>query len=463
MKRFSEQLKKKAETIRLQAMERADLRERVISYMEYHPLPKEVSEAPVADAVSTEPYTAIRIDLMLLGRFLSAFAVLFLVIVPIVAERAVPGDVLYPIKVGFNEELRGTLTLSSYEKVEWETARLERRVAEARLLASEGKLTPEVEAEVAEAIKEHGEAAQKEIATIRETDNDQAVIAEIAFASALEVQSEVLESQLETGAETAPGTDGRSVAALASTVGEVHADALAQSSHEPVSYEKLLARIEAETTLAYEYLDSISDIASEEESEDIKRRLSDINTRIEAVIVGGDMEGVTALLTSILTDTRKLTSFMTNIDVRENVTVEELVPVVPTKSELTAIAKEDLDSLETLLVDINPRVEVLPDDLREKVELGLDQIKAGMASATSSLAAGEPQAAIDVLAEALILAGDLETMTVPYADVEVPVEITPDAATSTEEVIEDDNSTSTEDAVIKTDAETEETETTEEI
>ena len=39
MKRFSEQLHKKSESISLKMEEKNALRERLVSYMEYHPLP----------------------------------------------------------------------------------------------------------------------------------------------------------------------------------------------------------------------------------------------------------------------------------------------------------------------------------------------------------------------------------------------------------------------------------------
>ena len=59
---------------------------------------------------------------------------------------------LYLVKVHFNEEIRSTLALSPYEKVAWETKRIERRIAEARLLASEGNLTDELGAGVVDNI-----------------------------------------------------------------------------------------------------------------------------------------------------------------------------------------------------------------------------------------------------------------------------------------------------------------------
>ena len=46
------------------------------------------------------------------------------------AEGAVPGDALYPIKVSVNEEVRDLVAFSPEAKADWETRRLERRLAE---------------------------------------------------------------------------------------------------------------------------------------------------------------------------------------------------------------------------------------------------------------------------------------------------------------------------------------------
>src|SRR5690606_12611899 len=97
----------------------------------------------------------------------------------------------YPIKVRFNEELRGAMASSPYQKIEWETERLERRLAEAQLLADSGRLTANAEVEVANAIRQHTEAARASIDTIRQSDNDEATLAEITLSSALEVSAEV--------------------------------------------------------------------------------------------------------------------------------------------------------------------------------------------------------------------------------------------------------------------------------
>ena len=67
MKRFSEQLHKKSESVKLTVSERADLRERLVSYMEYHPLPAElrtkakVSHKKTIEQLQAEPFSVFSI------------------------------------------------------------------------------------------------------------------------------------------------------------------------------------------------------------------------------------------------------------------------------------------------------------------------------------------------------------------------------------------------------------------
>jgi len=173
MKRFSEQLNKQAKKVSLRTSERADLRERLVTYMEYHPLPasmqQKTAKEPVVSGIASQPFTAVPINWFYMRQAAVAFSVFMMIAVPVAAEYTKPGDVLYPVKIRFNEEVRSTLTLDPYEKIEWETERIERRIAEARLLAQEGELTDEREAEVVAAVKEHSGAAKAQIAALRET------------------------------------------------------------------------------------------------------------------------------------------------------------------------------------------------------------------------------------------------------------------------------------------------------
>ena len=124
MKKFAEQLKKRSEKLRLSVYERDELRERLLSYMEYHPLPQGV-QAMGGAANRNKKKASVFMNGWLVGRFAGVAAMMIFIVVPVMAEDALPGDTLYPIKVRFNEELRGALVSSPYQKVEWETERLE--------------------------------------------------------------------------------------------------------------------------------------------------------------------------------------------------------------------------------------------------------------------------------------------------------------------------------------------------
>lgn len=327
MKKFSEQLYKKSLSVKLQAAERRELRERVVSYMEYHPLPTAATNkmiaSPFAEKFVTIPFSYITRA--------GVFAALFmLVAVPVLAERAVPGDGLYAVKVRFNEELRSTLALSQYEKIEWETERLNRRIAEARLLASEGRLTEEVEAEVAAAVKNHTENAKREIEELRSEDEEEATLASIALTTTLEVQAASLK---EKNKETKESTDQQPTL-LAAAVEEV----AAQESAVPVGvpgYEKLMARVEANTTRIYELFETLNLGEDSEYYQDIQRRLSDINRTVEtaAGLREADEDEARLQLVDALQRTQKLIVFMTEIQASQEFTVEEFVPVVLTPEE----------------------------------------------------------------------------------------------------------------------------------
>ncbi len=379
MKRFSEQLRKKSQTIRLSAAEKRAMRERLMSYMEYHPLPAAVSKSKEGPTpvVETAPFRIISIPAHFLKLSFGVLAAFVLVVLPTLAEKSIPGDILYPVKVQVTEEIRSTLNLSSYEKVAWETERIERRLAEARLLAKEGRLTPEAEAGVVAAVKEHTAAAEKNIADLMETDAEGAGLAQMTFATVLDVQSAVLRSDRldEEDMLTAAATSGVQSAneKLVDVLEEGKMMAFGKGELAPVSFNRLMAQLELETTRLHELLRTISKNATVEERQAIKRRLEDIERKINEAAGrhGSEPEDATASLRSVWRDTQKLVSFMTDIDVRNSVSVESLVPVVLTFEERSKIAA---DQRALLLADVE-RIETglnimedIDDDTLEKIE-----------------------------------------------------------------------------------------------
>lgn len=113
--------------------------------------------------------------------------------VSVTAENAVPGDMLYPVKVKVNEEVRAQLSVSAEAKADWEVKRAERRFEEVEKLATDGRLTAEITAEIEERFNAHV-AAFDASATEVSTEGNIAGAAEArsGLETALRVHEEIL-------------------------------------------------------------------------------------------------------------------------------------------------------------------------------------------------------------------------------------------------------------------------------
>ncbi len=384
MKRFSEQFKKQASSIRLSAAEKDVLRDRLTAYMAYHPI---TTPAPKATTLSrramfTEPFIEWAMPTRLYRQLVLGCFALVLIGVPALAERAVRGDVLYSMKVRVNEEVRASLTSGGYEKVAWETKRLERRISEARLLAKEGKLTPEIEAGVIAAVNAHQEAAAGEIATLRSTDADAAALAELTLVSVLDVQSAALRA-----GDTASTTEGMSTVAIAMALDEAQAH-VEQVSSEGVSYERLVAQLEQETTRGRELLLSIKDNATEQEYTDLERRIGDVERKLTqgATLYAEDAVRGQEYLTQTWRDMQVVITFMTDIDVRSALAIENLVPIVLTPEEDRALTLNAYNEASIALLKIEETLPTVNDaGISDKVTLTLPQVKVLLDTASSSI------------------------------------------------------------------------------
>lgn len=379
MKRFSEQLHKQAQTVKLKKSEQADLRERLVSYMEYHPLPASMkstavsrTKKPSQSAVLTDSFTQYAISYQALFKFGSVAAVFVLLVVPLMAERTVPGDTLYAVKVQFNEEVRSSLTWGSYEKVEWETARLNRRIDEARLLANEGLLTDEMEAAVAAAVKEHSDSAKREIEVLRASDSDEAAIATIAFDSSLEVQAQAFQGRQAIGGGEGAIDFMSTRNLISAAIDESLRKASTTEQVDLPSYDKLMVRIELNTTRVRELRDSLLGLVEDQELKDVTRRIDDIDRAIsKAILLAESPEtelDARAALVDVLTRTQKLIVFMSDLEVRKDVAIETVVPVVLTDDEMSAERTNRTQELQAAIIKLNAVLEGGDaDELNEKL------------------------------------------------------------------------------------------------
>lgn len=92
------------------------------------------------------------------------------------AEGAVPGDILYPIKVSVNEELVGVLKLTPAAKAQWEAARIERRLEEVNKLALADTTEDKDQEKLEARLEEHTNRVEGQIAVLEQKGNVQAAV-----------------------------------------------------------------------------------------------------------------------------------------------------------------------------------------------------------------------------------------------------------------------------------------------
>lgn len=81
----------------------------------------------------------------------------------VAAENSLPGDLLYPIKIGLNEEIRAAFTFDAEAKTDWEIRRAERRLEEASELSAKGNLDADSRVKIEENFEAHAERVSARI------------------------------------------------------------------------------------------------------------------------------------------------------------------------------------------------------------------------------------------------------------------------------------------------------------
>lgn len=190
MNNFFEQFKKTARDIRLSAQEKQAMRVRLYEAMHASPL-SAAHDVPLKPALGRpSPYfffsprwaTALAVVLVMVLSSGTAFA----------AQGALPGDVLYAVKVNVNENIQTALATTPQQKAQVNASLAEERLQEAEMLAAQGKLDATTSSQLAANFDEHAQAAQT-IADHLQT-NDPAAAAQIStqFDSSLAAHAAIL-------------------------------------------------------------------------------------------------------------------------------------------------------------------------------------------------------------------------------------------------------------------------------
>ena len=92
------------------------------------------------------------------------------------AERSLPTEALYPIKIQVNERVRATLTPTSEGKAKWQARVAERRLEEAEKLALKKKFSGETQAQIELNFDEQAKIVQEKIARLKAEGNIEAAV-----------------------------------------------------------------------------------------------------------------------------------------------------------------------------------------------------------------------------------------------------------------------------------------------
>lgn len=194
MKPFLKKLQNETHKISLSEAEKFSARQQLSSFMTAHSVRNDAGSRQTWQENIFQTLTFTR---MMTNPKFAALAVVGALLVggagvSSAAERAIPGDALYPIKVYFNENLRGTLAVSAEKKAGWETKLLERRLQEAAALSAQGKLDAETERALAQDIEEQNAEAQASVASLEQNDDSTASEADARLEAILDAYASLL-------------------------------------------------------------------------------------------------------------------------------------------------------------------------------------------------------------------------------------------------------------------------------
>ncbi len=266
MERFEEQLNKVKE-IRLTASERDVIRGNLLRLIGYQ------RSSIFSSLIFMRTMPIILVIALILGGGVS-----------IASEQALPGDALYAVKVGVNENIQTFFAFSTAARADLETKLAARRLEEAEKLAAEGKLDAEVLAQIEENFEEHADRVQ---ARIDKFEADEKFNAALEASSNFETSLRAHEDILLKLAATSTGAVSANVNAL---VGQVRSQISQVAQVKATSEAKVEADLSVEAEAAVEgklgaaqnKLDEVKSFVERVEADLSAEIKAEVNAKLEA-------------------------------------------------------------------------------------------------------------------------------------------------------------------------------------
>lgn len=150
----------------LQKEEKSQIRETLFSFMQEHP----VRNGQIIRHRYQNPNIWMS---MLLRPAIVALLLVFVVGggVGYAAEKSLPGDLLFSVKVNINEEIHGLFVFSEEAKANWQIERVERRLKETEKLALQDRLNKQTNETITSNFENHVNSASGHIAALEAQGN----------------------------------------------------------------------------------------------------------------------------------------------------------------------------------------------------------------------------------------------------------------------------------------------------
>lgn len=226
MNNLIKNLIKKGREVSLSKIEKTEIRQRLLAYMKGTEAMQAVRSAPFSWSRILKPAFVSVLIASLTGGGVS-FA----------SENSLPGDLLYPVKVNVNEEVRAALLPTAEAKADWEATRAIRRLEEAEQLAAKGELNDAQQEQIEKKFEEHAEKSEARIAALEAGIGSTTVAAEISsrMEGSLNAHGRILEKLSAKRAKIATVTEKVKIRAKAAMVARVGAEAKLAAADEPVT------------------------------------------------------------------------------------------------------------------------------------------------------------------------------------------------------------------------------------
>lgn len=186
---------KKVKGIYLSRGEKATIRQSVLNFISQNPVRSEPSPRLIYGS------NIFFFNHFNLTKTMAILLIISLMIgggVGLAAEQALPGDSLYRVKIGLNEEVKGWLLVSEEARANWEVERIQRRLEEAEEMASRGSLNVETRAVIEANFQAQSEKVKARIAKFEGKENFNAAVGVSSnFEVALRVHERILAELLD--------------------------------------------------------------------------------------------------------------------------------------------------------------------------------------------------------------------------------------------------------------------------